>query len=521
MTRTERPPRLTSAERTTRGLLAPALLVAAWALLGALVGLLLAQLAPPTSSLGWIALAAVAPVVALALLTGLRHVVLLVAARRAVPSGPTGRDGNAGERVALLYPVSDDFRADVVRRSAAQSHPGTRTVVLDDSSAAATRARIDALVAEGGIELHRRAVREGAKAGNLNSWLEGHGHEVDRVVVLDADQEIPTDFVEGALARFATHPDAAVVQGAIDTRRSGSPFVRDFGGLFARHAAVQLAGREALGVSVFCGRGAMLDVAALREVGWFPELVMEDTALSVELARRGHRVVAAPELRSVEDAPVDHAAFAVQFGKFVEGAVQLLARRSRSLLDARLPWLRRADLVLDLLVPVLAAILPLVLFAYSLVAAATAAEAFPWQLGLVLGALGLAPLAPEAAHRVRSTGLAAGLGFTVRAAMLYASVSVVAARAVLVVLVSGRARFHVTPKAGAADGAVAVVQRRGLEIAVAAAATAVAGVAVERPDAALPFVAIAAAGLAFGWRDARELQPVRAGVGAGGHARSN
>lgn len=509
MTRIDQRPGLPPAE-APRAVDAPVRLVAVWMALTAIVALAMASLSTPTSVVGWMALAVAAPVVGLALLTGSRHVVLLVAARRATAAAPPTATVSSGERVAILFPVVDDFRADVVRRSARQSHARTRTVVLDDSSRPETRARIDALVAEGVVEVHRRSGSGGAKAGNLNAWLDRHGDEVDRIVVLDADQEIPGDFVERGLARFALHPDAAVVQGSIGMRREGTSFVRDFGGLFARHAAMQLAGRDALGVSVFCGRGAMLDVAAVREAGGFPELVMEDTALSVELARRGHRLVAAPELRSLEHAPVDHAAFAVQFGKFVEGAVQLLARSRGSLVDGRLGALRRADLVLDLLVPVLAALVPLVLFGFSLVAAATLAPAFPWQVGIVLGALGLAPLVPEAAHRARTRGLLASATFTVRAAMLYASVSLVAARAIVMVLVSGRARFHVTPKQGAGAGVLAVVRRRGMEVAVAAGATGLAAVAVERPDMALPFVGIAAAGLAFGWRDALEPQPVRA-----------
>lgn len=509
MTRIERPPRASTA-RAPRAAQAVPLLTLALAGCTALAALALAHLATPSSTLGWVALAIAAPVIGLALLSGVRQLVLLVAAWRASRAPLPIAEAPGDERVAVLFPVTDDFRADVVRRSAAQSHARTRTVVLDDSSLPQTRARIEALVAEGGIEVHRRADRQGAKAGNINAWLDRHGHEVDRIVVLDADQEIPADFVAGALARFAAHPGAAVVQGSITTRAGDSSFVRDFSGLFSRYAGAQLAGRKALGVSVFCGRGAMLDVAAVREAGGFPELVMEDTALSVELVRRGHEVVAAPELRSVEDAPVDHAAFAVQFGKFVEGAAQLLARSSGSLVDARLGPVRRADLVLDLLVPVLAALVPVVLFAFSLVAAATHAPAFPWQLGIVLGAFGLAPLLPEALHRARSRGVLSGLAFTVRAAMLYASVSVVATRALVIVVVLGRARFRVTPKAGSGATVLAVVRRCGLEVAVAGAATGVAAIAVGRPEVALPFVAIAAAGLAYGWRDALELRAARA-----------
>lgn len=474
---------------------------AAWTALAAGAGLVLAALAPPVGPVGWASLLVTAALVGLALLSGLRQVAIVAAARtrHGAPPPPMAAPD---ARVALLFPTADDFRADVVRRSAMQTHPRTRTVVLDDSGDPEVRARVDALAAEAGVEVHRRSSRSGAKAGNLNAWLAEHGGEVDYVVVLDADQEIGEDFVAGAIARFEAHPHAAVVQGRIRSRDGDTSFARDFSGLFTRHADTKLAARAALGLVDFCGRGAMLDVAALRAVGGFPEVVMEDTALTVELERSGRSVVAAPELLSVEDAPVDHTAFAVQFGKFAEGALQLLVRSRRSLVDRRLGVLRRVDLALELLIPVLAAVVPLALFGHAVVAAITGAAAFPWQLGLPLAVVSLVPLLPEALHRSRAEGLRAGLGFTVRASMLYASVGVVAARAVVAVAVSGRARFRITPKERAVGSASIVVRRRALELVVAVLATAVAVLWAGRPEIATPFVVIAATALAFGWRDA-------------------
>jgi hypothetical protein len=490
------------AERTSAiGGTAVVALLGAWASLAAGSAASLAALATPVDALGWSALGVTAVLIGLALLAGLRQLVMLVVSLTRSHPKPPAPTPMTGARVAVLYPTADDFRADVVRRSARQTHARTRTVVLDDSRLPETRARVAALEAEG-VEVHRRSSRTGAKAGNLNAWLEAHGDEVDYVVVLDADQEVDEHFVAGALARFGAHPDVAVVQGRIRSRDGDTSFARDFSGLFTRHADTKLAARAALGVVDFCGRGAMLDVAAVREAGGFPEVVMEDTALTVELERRGWTIVAAPELVSIEDAPVDHTAFAVQFGKFAEGAVQLLVRSRGSLVDPRLRVRRRIDLALELLIPVLAALVPLALFGYSVVGALTGIAAFPWQLGLPLALLSLVPLVPEALHRTRARGLAAGIAFAVRASMLYASIGVVAARAVVAVAVSGRARFRITPKERAGGSARLVVRRRALELAVAVLALAVAVLWAGRPEIAAPFVVIAATALAFGWRDA-------------------
>lgn len=501
-------PRATAPATTRPAGAALAVLLLAWAGAASAAGAALAIAAPPASPAGWALLPLVAAVVGLALLVGLRQLVLVVAAllptrRAAAPPLP---DPAPDARVAILYPVADDFRADVVRRSARQTHPGTRVVVLDDSRDPAVGERIAALGASGVVEVHRRADRSGAKAGNLNRWLERHGHEVDHVVVLDADQEAEPGFVAGALARAAAHPEAAVVQGTILARASATAFSRDFAGLFERHAAVQLAGRARLGIGAFCGRGALLDVAAVRAAGGVPELVMEDTALTVELARQGRAVVAAPELVTVEDAPIDHAAFAVQFGKFTEGAAQLLVRSRRAVVDRRLPVRRRIDLQLELLVPIAAALVPVALCAWALLAAATGAPAFPWQLGLPLAALGVVPLLPETAHRIRSRGPVRGLAFGLRASMLYASVALVAARGLAAVAVSRRARFRITPKVRVGGDAAALLRRRALELAAAAAAIALAVLWAGRPEAAMPVVAVAVAAMAFGLRDALDAR---------------
>lgn len=505
-----------------------AVLLLVWAGASSAAGAALATAAPPASPAGWALLPVVAAVVGLALVVGLRQLVLVVAAllpSRGSVAAPPSAGAASDARVAILYPVADDFRADVVRRSARQTHPGTRVVVLDDSRDPAVGERIAALAAEGVVEVHRRADRSGAKAGNLNRWLDRHGHEVDHVVVLDADQEAEPGFVAGALARAAAHPDAAVVQGTILARASATAFSRDLAGLFERHAALQLAGRARLGIGAFCGRGAMLDVAAVRAAGGVPELVMEDTALTVELARQGRTVVAAPELVTVEDAPIDHAAFAVQFGKFTEGAAQLLVRSRRAVVDRRLPIRRRIDLQLELLVPIAAALVPVALCAWALLAAATGAPAFPWQLGLPLAALGVVPLLPETAHRIRSRGPVRGLAFGLRASMLYASVALVAARGLAAVAVSRRARFRITPKVRVGGDAAALLRRRALELAAAAAAIALAVLWAGRPEAAMPVVAVAVAAIAFGLRDALDArgpapQRVRATTAIGARERA-
>lgn len=469
--------------------LGPALaLGAAWAALAAVAWFVLATAARPSTPTTWTATTLAAASIAAAWLVGLRAAVFLVAAtRRSHPS--VGRRAQVVRPelddlvVALLYPTADDFRADVVRRSMRQSHPRTRTVILDDSLDAEVRAAVDEFAArapagptpsDAPVDVIRRADRAGFKAGNLNNYLRHHADGVDAVVIIDADQEIGSEFVRTALRHLHASKQVAVVQGAIRSRRGDTRFVRDFRGMFDTHLRAMSAGRASVGVATFAGRGALLDVAALHAVGGFPEVVAEDAALTLELARGGRTVRYVPELVSVEDAPTDYTAFTTQFGKFTEGAVQLLRRNSGLLFDTRLRPARRLDVFLDLSSPLVGALMTIALFAFTLTAAAQRMPGLPPSLGVSLGALGALPLLPEAIRRARQGRPLTASVFLLRGGMLYASVAVVALRAVLRVTFGLRARFVITPKVNDRRSFRTAVRRRRPELAAASAALLVA-----------------------------------------------
>ncbi|MFD2795072.1 glycosyltransferase family 2 protein [Promicromonospora vindobonensis] len=462
--------------------LGPALALAVtWAALATVAWLVLVSATRPTSPTTWTTTTLAAVAIAAAWLVGIRAAVLLIAAvRRPHPSVGSRAKVPRPELddlvVALLWTTADDFRADLVERSMRQTHPRTRTVVLDDSRSAAGQAAVDAFAATaaGPVEVVRRPDRAGFKAGNLNNYLCHHAVGVDAVVVIDADQEIDQDFVRTALRHLYAYPKVAAVQGAIRSRRGDTRFVRDFRGMFDAHLRAMSAGRVWWGTATFAGRGALLDVSALRDAGGFPEVVAEDAALTLELARRGRTVRYVPNLVSVEDAPTDYTAFTTQLGKFTEGAMQLLGRNRGLLFDTRLRPARRLDVFLDLASPLVGAALTVALFAFALATAVERLPGLPVPLGASLGLLGAVPLLPEAVRRIRRRGPLTASLFLLRGAMLYASVAVVALRAVLRVGLGLRARFVVTPKAADRRSLRTTVGRRRPELAAAAAAVLVA-----------------------------------------------
>lgn len=458
--------------------LGPALALAvAWAVLATVAWLVLAAATRPATPTTLATTALAAAAIAAAWLVGIRAAVLLVAAtRRSHPSvGMRARRPRPELDdlvVALLCTTADDFRADAVERSMRQTHPRTRTVVLDDSRGAATRAAVDAFASRtaGDVQVVRRADRSGFKAGNINNYLRHHADGVDAVVIIDADQEIGPDFVRVALRHLHASPEVAVVQGAIRSRHGETRFVRDFRGMFDAHLRAVSAGRAWFGMAAFDGRGALLDVRALRDAGGFPEVVTEDAALTLELARQGRTVRYVPDLVSVEDAPTDYTAFTTQFGKFTEGAMQLLGRHRGLLFDTRLRPARRLDVFLDLASPLVGSAMMVALFGFALAAAAERMPGLPVALGASLGILGSVPLLPEAIRSVRRGSPGAACLFLLRGGLLYASVAIVTLRAVLRVGLGVRARFLVTPKTNDRASLRTAVRRRQPELAAAAAA---------------------------------------------------
>jgi hypothetical protein len=398
--------------------------------------------------------AAVVFCVATALLwiSGLRSAALWLRAaalrRRREPSqGPLSaarevewrREANSRLRVALLYCVADDVDLAAISASMGQD-VAVDTVILDDSTRPATRARIDAFAQRNGCRVVRRPDRVGFKAGNLNHGLAALRGQFDAFAICDSDVVLPSDFVRrcsGALV----DPAVAVAQGHPDAAGGHTWFARYFGPLLGTHIGVTRHGREAHGVVAFLGRGAVVRASAIDQVGGFPVAVAEDLAFTMALRSHGWRL-ANVDIAFHEDYPVDYRSFRTQVRKTAEGAVEFLRRPGRV---RGLPLQEKIDVLSEVaLVPVTA----LAGVGALISGSALAAHGTPppaWAL-LVTALSALAPLLPEGVARARRQRLAAGVLFVALGGALYASSMFVVLGAVLRTLLGGRAVFWITPK---------------------------------------------------------------------------
>ena len=378
----------------------------------------------------------------------------------------------AAARVALISCAADDFNPDALRRSIAQRRDVT-VVILDDSKSEAGKRAVDEFAALHGAEVLRRRDRRGFKAGNLNSGIRRIQSRFDYIVLLDSDDVLPPDFVERSLGYFARDPKVGIVQARHVAWRGDSAFTAQFSGLLGTHIDVTQRARSAAGFSMFMGRGAMISLAAYRAAGGLPELVMEDVAFSLEVHRAGYRIAYAPEIVCTEDYPVDYAAFRSQHRKLVEGTTEFVRRSWRRILDSRMRWYEKLDLLFEQLMIPFGAVVGLALLAagVTLFAAGDDVRAPLWVATMTAISIA-APLLPEGARLLRREGLLSSVRFMVLATALYGSVLLLTVRAAGKVLLGRSATFRVTPKTRGIGGRFAGARILRLELGVAATAAA-------------------------------------------------
>ncbi|WP_349308983.1 glycosyltransferase family 2 protein [Microbacterium sp. MM2322] len=382
---------------------------------------------------------------ALTWVAGGRAAALWLRSKAPRPTGAHGT-GSGPDRIAVLVCVCDDLDAVAIIRSSHQDIP-VDVVLLDDSRDLDAIAQVDALAAARGWQVIRRAERSGFKAGNLNAGIAELRGRYDAFLICDSDVVLEPG-VARICRRALTDSTVAVAQASPAASPGRSRFARYFGPLLATHLGVTRGGRGAHGVTAFLGRGALVRAAAIEDVAGFPEAVAEDLAMTVQLRRRGWRIVDV-EAAFTEDYPIDYAAFRVQMRKTAEGAVEFLRHPGRM----RGLGLREGlDLALETaLVPVTA-----LAGAATLVAgAALAGTGTPppvWVM-LVSALAAAAPLLPEAVRRARTQRMAAGVAFALTAGLLYASTTFVVLAAVVRTVLGRRATFWVTPKTASRRGA--------------------------------------------------------------------
>ena len=229
-------------------------------------------------------------------------------------------------RVAVLIPTYNEPEEVLLPAIAAAValQPAHETWVLDDGA----RANVAALAERLGAHYLARTDRSHAKAGNLNHALQVI--DADLVAVLDADHVATPGFLTNTLAYF-DDPRVAVVQTPQDFYNLDS-FEHE-----SRHAdeerfneqalfyRVLQAGKNRWGAAFWCGTGAVVRAAALRQVGGVAtETITEDIHTTIRFHRRGWKSVYHNEVLARGLAASDAEQYQAQRLRWGTGAMQVL-----------------------------------------------------------------------------------------------------------------------------------------------------------------------------------------------------
>lgn len=269
---------------------------------------------------------------------------------------PAAPVASTSHRVAVLvttYNEPEEVLLPTIAAAVALA-PGHQTWVLDDGG----RDWVANLANSLGARYLTRTDRADAKAGNLNNAL--HHVDADLVVVLDADHAARPDLLHHTLGYF-DDPRVALVQTPQAFYNAGSfedvdprdrwwwpRERRSYHEQALFYRAIQ-PGKNRWAAAFWCGTGAVLRVAALRDVGGVATgSVTEDIQTTIRLHRRGWRTVYHDEVLAEGLAASTAEQYMLQRHRWCTGAMQVL-RRERPLTGPGLTLSQRLSYAATLL----------------------------------------------------------------------------------------------------------------------------------------------------------------------------
>jgi len=229
--------------------------------------------------------------------------------------------------IAILYATCDDFIEESCQSCLDQDYKNVRVLICDDSQETDNQDRVRDFCRRNNSKctLIARPDRRGFKAGNLNNAIQNHVSE-DWILLVDADQILPTTYLSQFVSRLPQDADIAFVQAAQQTITTGehsSYFQAVFSPEVKLYYSRDLSLRERFGLVPLLGHGAMIRRAAWEKVGGFPEVVSEDFAFTLRVASNGYSSKYFQEILSYEGIPCDFGGFVVRLKKFAKGTAEL------------------------------------------------------------------------------------------------------------------------------------------------------------------------------------------------------
>lgn len=279
----------------------------------------------------------------------------------------------AAPPVSIIIPAKDEVRVieGAVRSACDQVYDGDlEVVVVDDWSSDGTREVLERLALELPVKVVRTPPGSFGKAEALQVGI-AHSRGA-LLAVFDADARLGPDVIATMVPRLAD-PHVAAAQGrrlVHNGSRNGLTRVQeDEYRVF--QTLVQRA-RQAVGAFVsLAGNGLIVKRAALEAVGgWNGDALTEDIDLSVRLHLAGWEIRFCYEAEIWEEGVVALSDLIRQRERWFEGALHCLGDYLPAILFARIPLLRRVDMLFFLSGKLLSTLAVLAGYVYALIGVA-------------------------------------------------------------------------------------------------------------------------------------------------------
>ncbi len=264
---------------------------------------------------------------------------------------PTPASQPGEPAVAVLYCTYNDFDRLAGESLLHLTYPNARVWILDDSMDARVRDEVDAFARDAAgagrpVEVVRRPARRGYKAGAINEALRRLPLEVRYVAIVDSDELVTPEFIQGCLRHF-TREDIGFVQASHTCyNRGASWFTAALGIGVDLHWRHYQRYRNRYGTVNMLGHGAVVRRDVLERVGGFPEVTCEDIAFTVTARMAGYRGAFAADVVCGETFPEDFAAMRRRHLRWSWATIEFLRRFSVPFLRSRARWYEKLDLLL-------------------------------------------------------------------------------------------------------------------------------------------------------------------------------
>lgn len=350
-------------------------------------------------------------------------------------------------RFVLLYCTYNDFNPEALSACMRQDYENFETVILDDSTKADYKERIDRFARENGLSVVRRTDRVHYKAGNLNHYLKGRV-DYDYFVVLDSDERIPPDFIKRSLRYFSHDEKIGAVQARHVARKGHNAFQSLLGMSVESNGRTAQVVKNFYGSNALLGHGMAISLDCFRATGGFPPVVAEDISFAVLIKDAGYEIVYAPDIVCEEEFPSDYVSLKKRQCKWTQGNLEYMQKYNASIIRSKLRWFEKLDMILSHYMLPITPILSLLLVISNILLgffdyAVIEHTVFIYSLMFVFL---LSPLIPDIFVYGATKRAWLLLPYFAVNIVTYASMAPMMIHTVLRGMVGKKAVFHVTPK---------------------------------------------------------------------------